>query len=120
MKHRINSYAVKPLRLLNSPAEIKGATLHFTNTNELSHCYNYLILKIGVYAQSSTDQWEKASGGNGEPIPDIFITLRNGQVSFSTPGYAKYKVTIDSGCFYCTTANTDGGSVSPQFHLTVN
>jgi len=46
--------------------------------------------------------------------------MRNGQVSFILPGYAKYKVAIDSGCFYCTNANADGSSLSPQFYLEVN
>lgn len=95
-------------------------TLYLTNTQELSHCYSYLILKVEVYAQSSTDQWKKACGGNGGPMPDIFITLRNGRVSFTLAGYAKYKVTIYSGSFYCVTTNTERGSISPQFYLTTD
>ncbi|GAF75441.1 unnamed protein product, partial [marine sediment metagenome] len=48
------------------------------------------------------------------------ITMRNGQVSFNLTGLAEYKVTIDGGSFYCSTANTDSGSLSPQFYLEVN
>lgn len=103
----------------NNAADIV-VTLHITNTNELFHCYRYLILKVGVYVESSAGEWEKASMNNGEPIPDTFITLRNCQVSFTLAGYANYKVTIDSGSFYCITANTDSGSLSPQFYLTVD
>lgn len=95
-------------------------TLYLTNTQELVHCYSYLILKVGTYVESNAGEWEKASKGNGEPTPDTFITLRNGQVSFTLPGYAKYKVTIDSGSFYCTNTNVDGGSLSPQFYLEVS
>lgn len=102
-----------------NPADIV-VTLYLTNAQELIRCYSYLILKVGVYVQSSTDQWQKASGGNGEPIPNTFITLRNGRVSFTVPGHAKYKVTIDSGCFYCTRTDADRGSVSPQFYLTAD
>ena len=94
-------------------------TLYLTNTQELSHCYSYLILKVGTYVESNAGEWEKASKGNGEPIPDTFITMRNGQVSFTLPGYAKYKVTIDSGSFYCTNTNADRDSFSPQFYLEV-
>ena len=94
-------------------------TLHMTNTDELIHCYRYLILNVGVYAQTGTDQWEKVTMGNGEPLPDTYITMLNGQVSFTLPGYAKYKITIDKGCFYCYGTGNDNSAVSPAFYLTV-
>lgn len=103
----------------DNPAPIV-VTLYITNAQELKHCYRYLILKVGVYAGSNTGEWEKASTGNGESIPETFITLRNGQVSFTLPGLAKYKVTIDSGSFYCATTSSDSGSLSPQFYLEVD
>ena len=93
-------------------------TLHITNTDELIQCYSYLILNVGVYVQTGNDQWEKAAAGNGEALPDTYITMRNGLVSFSLPGYARYKITIDRGCFYCFKTGTDGGSISPKFYLT--
>ena len=96
----------------DNPADIQ-ATLYITNAQELIGCYRNLILEVGVYAESDTGEWEKAS-------TDIFITMRNGQVSFTLQGYAEYKVTIDGGSFYCTTANTDSGSLSPQFYLEVD
>jgi len=96
----------------DNPADIQ-VTLYITNARELIGCYRYLILEVGVYAESDTGEWEKAS-------TDTFITLRNGYVRFTLPGLAEYKVTIDDGSFYCTTSNTDGGSLSPQFYLEVD
>jgi len=76
-------------------------------------------LEVGIYIKNGTGEWEKALGANGEPTPDTFITMRNGQVNFTLSGYASYKVTIDGGCFKAHPANTDGGSGSPQFYLEV-
>ena len=103
----------------DNPADIQ-VTLYITNAQELIHCYRYLILKVGIYVESNGGEWERASRGNGEPIPDTFITMRNGRVSFTLPGYTKHKVTIDSGSFYCFTIKGNGGSFSPQFYLTVD
>lgn len=93
-------------------------TLHITNTGELIHYYRYLTLNVGVYTEIGTDQWEKATMGNGELLPDTYITMSNGRVSFTLPGYAKYKITIDKGCFYCY-GSTDQSAISPEFYLTV-
>ena len=94
-------------------------TLHITNADELIQCYRYLNLKVGVYVQSGVDQWEPAAGSNGEAIPDTYITMQNGRVSFLLPGFAKYKVAIDGGCFYCYQNSPDEDGVSPKFYLTV-
>ena len=103
----------------DNPGDIQ-VTLHITNAKELSHCYRYLILNVGIYVKSDAGEWKKAAQYNGEPIPDTFITMSNGQVGFSLPGLAKYKITIDSGSFYCINAVADGGSVSPQLYLEVD
>ena len=96
----------------DNPTDIV-ATLYITNAQELIGCYRNLILEVGIYAESNSGEWEI--------VPtDTFITMRNGQVSFTLPGLDKYKVTIDSGSFYCTTTNTDSGSLSPQFYLEVD
>ena len=95
-------------------------TLYLTNTAELVQHYRYLILKVAVYAQGNSGEWEKASWHNGEPVPDTFITLRNGRVSFALAGYGKYKVAIDGGSFYCFTTGADRGGASPRFYLTVD
>jgi hypothetical protein len=94
--------------------------LYITNAQELIHHYRYLIFKVGVYVESEAGEWMKASSSSGELIPDTYITMRDGQVSFTLPGYAKYKVTIDSGVFYCTNAKATGDDLSPQFYLTVD
>lgn len=101
------------------PADI-AVTLYLTNTEELVHCYRYMTLKVGCYTQTGANQWEKAAMSNGELAPAIYITMLNGQVRFNLAGYAKYKVSIDSGCFYCTAANTNQGMASPRFYLTVD
>ena len=104
---------------IDNPADIQ-VTLYITNAPELIGCYRYLILEVGIHTESDTGEWEKATMGNSEPIPDTFITMRNGQVSFTLPGYAEYKVTIDGGSYYCTTTDIDSGSISPQFYLEVD
>ena len=93
-------------------------TLYLTNCLKLAHCYRYMILNIGVYVKSNAGEWEKASGYDGQLIPDTFLTLHNGQVSFALAGRANYRVTIDGGSFYCINANAGGDSLSPQFYLT--
>jgi len=96
----------------NNGADIQ-TTLYITNTQELVHNYRNLILKIGVYAETSSGEWEQVPA-------DTFITMLNGLVSFDLQGMAKYKLTIDSGSFYCTTTNAEGGSLSPNFFLEVD
>ena len=86
------------------------SSLHLTNAAELSRCFSYMILKVGIYAERQAGQWEKVT------LPDTFITMQNAQTSFTVGGYANYKMTIDSGSFYCTNIKA---CVSPQFYLTV-
>jgi hypothetical protein len=93
-------------------------TLLITNTNELIHHYRYLNLSVAVYVQTDTDQWEKLTTSSGEPLPDTYITMSNGKANFTLPGYARYKITIDKGCFYCY-GNTGKGAVAPTFYLSV-
>ncbi len=91
--------------------------LYITNTDELVHYYRYITLNVGVYAQTGTDQWEKLTTGEGEPH-DTYITMNNGYVNFTLPGYARYKITIDKGCFYCYGTGTGKSAVMPKFYLT--
>ena len=99
------------------PADI-AVTLYIINTDELIRSYRYLTLKVGIYAQNDLGEWQTASGTEGGMLPDSYITLRNGQVSFVLPGHGNYKVTIDSGSFNCISANAANGSTSPRFYLT--
>lgn len=94
-------------------------SLYLTNAHELTPYLRYLILEVGIYFKDSDGQWRQASLRNGNPVPDTFITLRNSPVSLILAGYTRYKVTIDSGSFYCLNANTNGGNLSPNFYLTV-
>ena len=105
----------------DNPADI-DVTLYLTNAEELVHNYRYLILKVGVYAQGNDGEWEKTSGNNTEPVPDTFITMRNGRVSFTLAGYANYKLTIDGGSYHSHsfTGSDEEGSFSPQFYLEVD
>ncbi len=100
------------------PADIM-ATLYLVNTEELIRCYRYMNLKVGVYVQANAGQWQESWEDGEKLIPDTYLTLHNGRVSFTLPSYAKYKITIDSGCYYSNTVNAAGGSVSPRFHLNV-
>ncbi len=96
------------------------ASLCIVNTQQLSRCYGYLVLRVGAYMQNSTGGWEQAARNNGGPVPETCLTLRNGRVSFALPGGAKYKLTIDGGSFYCRETGAYGGSISPRFSLTVD
>ncbi len=102
----------------NNPASIV-VTLHLTNAEELIHSYRYMILKVEVYIQTGAVEWGWATLWNGEPIPETYITLRNGQVRFALAGYAKYKLSIDGGSFYSLPTSVSRGNYSPRFYLTV-
>jgi hypothetical protein len=95
-----------------------SVTLHITNTDELIKHYRYMNLNIGVYAQTYNGRWQKVATGEGEMLPDIYITMSNGHVSFTLTGHARYKITVDSGCFYCYGTGNGEIAVSPAFYLT--
>jgi len=102
----------------DSSADIM-VTLHITNADELIHSYRYMTLEVGVYIQTGAEQWERATLSGGDMLPDTYITMRSGRVAFNLPGYAKYKITVDGGCFYSYGAAANGNSVSPNFYLAV-
>jgi len=103
---------------VDNPADI-NATLYLTNAQELVSNYRYLILEVGLYSKTANGDWQKVTEYNGEPIPDTFITMSNGQASFTLPGAGNYKITIDGGSFYCYGAGAEG-SHSPNFYLELN
>ena len=92
-------------------------TLFITNTNELVNCYRYMTLNIGIYVQTNTGGWQKVTAAGGT-VPDVYLTMQGGLVSFTLPGNAAYKITIDKGCFYCYGANSAGNVAVPDFNLT--
>jgi hypothetical protein len=100
----------------DNPADIV-VILYITNARELIGCYRSLILKVGIYAKSASGEWKPACLSNDKPVPDTFITMRSCQVSFTLRGLTDYKITIDGGSFYCSSSNSDSGSLSPQFYL---
>ncbi len=102
----------------NSASEIK-VTLYLTNAQQLIRHYQYLILNTGIYVENGEGEWERAITSNGAPVPKTIISMHNGRVSFLLPGDARYRVAIDSGCFYCHRAPADSSSLSPQFSLEV-
>jgi hypothetical protein len=73
-----------------------------------------MILKVGVYVQNNAGGWETLS------LPDTYLTMHNGGVSFRLPGNARYRITLDGGSFYCITADTTQGELSPRFYLEVS
>ena len=97
----------------NSAADI-DVNLYQTNASELIHHYRYMIFNIGIYTRNSVGDWEKAA------LPETYLTLRNGGVSFTLPGYAQYRISVEGGSFYCLTADKTDGDVSPRFYLEVN
>ena len=101
----------------DNPADIT-VTLYITNSRELVKNYRYLILKVGQYVLNGDGEWREVTTTGDEPIPDTYITLKNGLVSFTLLGCARYKITIDSGS-YSTRANIGGTVTTPQFYLVV-
>jgi len=102
-----------------SPADI-SLDLYITNPGELIHNLRYLILKVAVYVEDAGGQWQKITSQNSTAPTDTYITLQNSPVSFTLPGLARYKVTIESGSYHSFPFRPDSGDISPSFYLTVN
>ena len=100
--------------------EIVPVNLYFTNAYELARSYRYLILKVGIYARDDSGQWQPAPGVGGGRLPDTYLTMRHGQVSFDLPGDVSYKITVDSGSFSSFPASVGAGDISPRFYLSVD
>ena len=94
-------------------------TLYLTNAEELVNYYRFMTLNVGIYVENN-GEWEQAYGSDGNQIQATVLSMKNGQVSFALPGYAKYKIGIDSGAFSCRNANADASSLTPRFYLEVN
>jgi hypothetical protein len=89
-------------------------TLVMSNLDELINYYRFLTMNISIYVQSGTDGWEKMV------TAEMLITMENGELTFSLPGNAKYKVTVESGSYH-SFSFTRGKSVAiPQFSLTAS
>lgn len=93
--------------------------LYLTNADELVHSFRYLTLNIGIYIQADADRWEKVNLSEGETPRELYLTMQGGMVSFTLPGDARYKITIDKGCFYCYKTSAEKSAALPEFYLTV-
>ncbi len=102
-----------------SPLDI-SLELYITNPDELIHYLRYLILKVAVYVEDTGGQWRQIISQNGTALPDTYITLQNSPVNFTLPGLARYKVTIESGCYHSLPFRPNNDEISPSFYLTAN
>jgi hypothetical protein len=90
-------------------------TLYLTNADELIHNFRYMTLNIGIYSPAKTGEWLKV------PVPEsIYLTMQNAISCFSLDGSAKYKITIEKGCFYCYATGSEKTVALPEFYLTTN
>ena len=97
----------------------KQFSLCITNTDEMVACYRYMTLNIGIYVRTNDGNWNKVTTAGGA-VPDIYLTIQDGIVSFTLPADAFYKITIDKGCFYCYGNDKNGYIAAPDFNLTVD
>ena len=94
--------------------------LYITNAHELIHHLRYLVLKVTVYCEDEEGNWIKTIPQGVNPAGDTCITLRNSPVNFNLPGLARYKISVDSGSYYCIRAAENSAEVSPQFYLAID
>lgn len=91
--------------------------LSITNTDELVHSYRYMTLNIGIYKQVDVNRWEKVTAITGEMLPEMYITMQGGVACFTLAGSAKYKITIDRGCFKSYSIKQGEKPAIPGFYL---
>jgi hypothetical protein len=93
-------------------------TLYLANADELVHNFRYMTLNIGIYVRDDTGAWVGVPAY--ENFQGICLTMQNGSVSFTLAGNAKYKVTIEKGCFYCFGTSGKRTFALPEFYLAAN
>jgi len=92
--------------------------LLITNVDDLASDYRFMNFKIGVYAQQAgTENWERLDTNGTVQFHDIYISIVDGGVSFTLPGGAKYKITIEHGCFNAYSVRAGSTISVPQFYL---
>ncbi len=92
-----------------------SANLYITNTDELAKALRYFIVKVGIYVQDASGQYQRVTMIDENVIPDTYITLENGTVNFQLPGMANYKITIESGSY--KSFPSTGIDITPQFYM---
>ena len=103
----------------NSGATKDGVfRLLLANIDELARNYSYMSFNIGLYVQSNnTTTWEKMTTFTGSSIPQLYITMEGGELSFTLPGLAKYRVTVESGSYHSFSIAPGQKVAIPQFSL---
>ncbi len=92
--------------------------LSITNADELFPNYRFMNMKIGVLTQAAgSEAWEKLTTSGGEELQPIYISMHGGMAEFKLPGGAKYKITIEKGCFYCYGVTQATKAAVPRFYL---
>jgi hypothetical protein len=92
--------------------------LYITNTDMLISYFRYLNLKVAVYYEDEDGRWSKTALPDRYLPAATYLTLHNSPASMTLPGNSRYKIAIDSGCYYCINADTGGDDISPRFYLT--
>jgi hypothetical protein len=94
--------------------------LIIANADELVRDYRFMNMKVGIFVQGEDENhWSRLTASNGDTLPDIYITMHSGMADFMLPGGARYKITIDTGCYYCY-GRTDGNKAKvPLFNLSM-
>jgi hypothetical protein len=95
-------------------------TLYITNTEELSQDYRYLTLCVGTYTRTATGEWGKTPTGAGKTTGESCLTMQNGNINLILAGGARYKISVDKGCFYCYGINAGRTIALPDFCLTAS
>lgn len=124
----INAYGnaighVKPgdlftVDMTGSPADV-SFSLMITNADELAPDFRFMNMKVGIYVQADGGEgWELLKASDGTELPGIYITMHTGIADFTLPGGARYRITIETGCFYCYGVRDGDGIATPKFYLT--
>ncbi len=92
--------------------------LIIANADELALDFRFMNMKVGIFIQGADEQhWTRLTAANGDALPEIYITMFGGRVDFKLPGGAKYKIMIDTGCFYCYGARGGNDITPPTFYI---
>jgi hypothetical protein len=88
-------------------------TLYITNTDELVEDYRYMNLSLGVYEETSPEEWLRVRSAGDES----YITMHNGMADFVLEGRGRYKITVERGCYFRYGSGGEKGPAVPQFYL---
>ena len=79
-------------------------------TDELVSGYRYLIMRVNTYTESSPGIWEVTSDR------PQYLTLINGNVSLTVPGFSTCRLAVDDGSFR---AHPGAVTAAPAFYASV-